>query len=92
MIVGGEFVTPIFRVQLNGWQCLQMLKKFKGKGKFIYGEDFTLHFIRKTIKHKGMTLDVLFQFNRSEWDKRTDLIQKFENDELTEVVNSGEWL
>jgi hypothetical protein len=39
-----------------------------------------------------MTLDVLFQFNRSEWDKRTDLVQRFENDELTEVINSGEWL
>jgi hypothetical protein len=68
-----------------------MLKKFKGKPKKTQ-ESYIQHIVETKIEYEKMILTVWFQFNGTEWDKRQNLIQKFENDELTEVVNRGEWV
>ena len=93
MRVTSEFQTPMFVVrQMESYKLQRLVSKFKDVGRPSVTENEERHWVTEVIEHERMILRVTYMFNGSEWASHNELIDKYKNGELTEIVGTGEWI
>ena len=93
MRVASEFKTPMFMVQqMESYKLQRLVSKFKDMGRLSVTENEERHWVTEVTEHEQMTLRVTYMFNGSEWASHDELINKYKNGELTEIVGTGEWI
>lgn len=93
MRVASEFKTPMFVVQqMESYKLQRLVSKFKDMGRTSVTENEERHWVTEVTEYERMTLRVTYMFNGSEWASHDELIKKYKNGELTEIVGTGEWI
>ena len=93
MRVTSEFKTPMFVVrQMDDYKLQRLVSKFKDVWHLSVNENEERHWVTEVTEHERMVLIVTYMFNGSEWASHKELIDKYKNGELTEVVGTGEWI
>lgn len=93
MRVASEFKTPMFVVQqMDDYKLQRLVSRFKDLKRPSVTENEELYWVTEVTEHEQMMLRVTYMFSGSEWALHNELIDKYKNGELTEVVGTGEWI
>ncbi len=93
MRVESEFKTPMYVVQhMDSYKLQRLMSKFKDVGHPSVIENEERHWVTEVTEYERMMLRVTYMFNGSEWTSHKELIDKYKNGELTEIVGLGEWI
>ena len=93
MRVASEFQTPMFVVQqMDSYKLQRLVSRFKDLGRPSVTENEERHWVTEVTEYERMILRVTYMFNGSEWASHDELINKYKNGELTEIVGTGEWI
>lgn len=93
MRVASECKTPMFVVrQIDSYNLQRLVSRLKDLGSLSVTENEERHWVTEVTEHEQMMLRVTYMFNGSEWASHKELIDRYKNGELTEVVGTGEWI
>ena len=93
MRVASEFKTPMFVVHhMDSYKLQRLVSRFKDLKRPSVTENEERHWVTEATEYERMMLRVTYMFNGSEWALHDELIKKYKNGELTEVVGTGEWI
>lgn len=93
MRVASECKTPMFTVrQIDNYNLQRLMSRLKDLKCSSVNENEERHWVTEVTEHEQMVLIVTYMFNGSEWASHKELIDKYKNGELTEVVGTGEWI
>jgi hypothetical protein len=78
--------------QMDDYKLQRLVSKFKDVGHLSVTENEERHWVTEVTEYEQMMLRVTYMFNGSEWASHKELIDKYKDGELTEVVGTGEWI
>jgi hypothetical protein len=78
--------------QMDNYKLQRLVSKFKDVGRPSVTENEERHWVTEVTEYKQMTLRITYMFNGSEWASHNELISKYKDGELTEIVGTGEWI